>query len=304
MRVVVTGGTGFIGSGLCRHLAASGHDPVVLTRDPSGAERRLGPGVQVQRWQPREPGDWERALNGADGVINLAGESIGDRRWTAAQKAAIRESRIVGTRLIVEAIARAEPRPRVLLSASASGYYGPRGDEPVHESDGPGDDFLARVCREWEREARAAESLGLRVALIRTGVALGGNGGALARLLPPFKMFVGGPLGSGRQGFPWVHLADVVGIYLWALQEDAVAGPLNASGPEPLTNRQFCQVLGRALGRPCWAPVPAFVLKILLGEMAEPLLLHGQRMVPARTQQLGYRFKFQTAEAALRDILG
>jgi uncharacterized protein (TIGR01777 family) len=304
MRVVVTGGTGFIGSELCRQLAASGHDPVVLTRDPPSAERRLGPGVQVRRWQPREPGDWQRALHGADGVINLAGESIGARRWTTAQKTAIRDSRIVGTRLLVEAIGRAEPRPRVLLSASASGYYGPRGDEPVLESDRPGDDFLARVCREWEREARAAESLGLRVALIRTGVALGRNGGALARLLPAFKMFAGGPLGSGRQGFPWVHLADVVGIYLWALQEDAVAGPLNASGPEPLTNRQFCQALGRALGRPCWAPVPAFVLKILLGEMAEPLLLHGQRMVPARTQQLGYRFKFQTAEAALRDILG
>jgi uncharacterized protein (TIGR01777 family) len=303
VRVVVAGGSGFIGSELCRQLSAAGHEPVVLTRDPASAAPRLGPGVQVQRWHPREPGEWEQALHGADGVINLAGESIGARRWTAAQKAAIRDSRVVATRLLVEAIGRAEPRPGVLVSASASGYYGPRGNELVDESDGPGDDFLGRVCREWEQEARAAEQLGLRVALVRTGVVLGSDGGALARLLPPFKMFAGGPLGSGKQGFPWIHLADVVGIYLWAIQQDSVAGPLNASGPQPLTNREFCQILGRALGRPCWAPVPAFVLKVLLGEMAEPLLLQGQRIVPTRTQQLGYKFKFQTAEAALQDIL-
>jgi uncharacterized protein (TIGR01777 family) len=303
MRVIVIGGTGFIGSALCRELLAAGHAPVVLSRDPQRALSRLGAGIEAVRWEPGQGGDWRQTVAGADAVINLAGESIAAGRWTAAQKAAIRDSRVASTRSLVAAIEQAERRPRILLNASASGYYGPRGDEPVTEEESPGDDFLARVCREWEAEARAAEALGVRVALVRTGVVLGRGGGALARLLPSFKLFVGGPLGSGRQGFPWVHLADVVGIYLWALQDEAATGPLNATGPEAITNKQFCRVLGRVLGRPCWAPVPGFALRLLLGEMAEPLLLQGQKVLPARTERLGYRFKFPTAEAALRDVL-
>ena len=303
MRVIVTGGTGFIGSALCRELLAAGHLPVVLSRDPQRALARLGAGVEAARWEPGRGGDWQQTLDGADAVINLAGESIAAGRWTAARKAAIRDSRVASTRSLVEAIGRAGRRPKVLLNASATGYYGPRGDDPVTEDDSPGDDFLARVCRDWEAEARAAEAFGVRVALVRTGVVLGRGGGALARLLPPFKLFIGGPLGNGRQGFPWVHLADVIGVYLWALQDEAATGPLNATGPRPITNKQFCQALGRVLGRPCWAPVPGLALKLLLGEMAEALLLQGRKVLPARTEQLGYRFKFPTAEAALRDIL-
>jgi uncharacterized protein len=303
MQVIVTGGTGFIGERLCRELVDAGHGVVVLSRSPEKAAQKLGPEVGAAGWRPGQEGDWESALGEADAVINLAGESIGDKRWSERQKAAIRDSRMEATRSLVAAMERADRRPQVLVNASASGYYGPRGNEPVSESEPAGNDFLAHACQEWEREASAAESLGLRVAVVRTGIALGSNGGALPRLLPPFKMFLGGPLGSGQQGFPWVHVDDVVGIYRWAVEGESVAGPLNAAGPQPLTNREFCQVLGRALGRPCWAPVPGFALKLLLGEMAEPLLLQGQKLVPTRTQELGYQFKFRTAEAALRDVL-
>jgi uncharacterized protein (TIGR01777 family) len=194
--------------------------------------------------------------------------------------------------------------PRVLLSASATGYYGPLGAEPVDESAPAGSDFLSQVCQEWERAALRAEAGGTRVALIRTGVVLGPEGGALAKLLPPFRLFIGGPLGSGRPGFPWVHRDDVVGIYRWALSTEQAVGALNATGPEMLDNRQFSKVLGRVLGRPSWLPVPDFALKILLGEMAEPLLLQAQKVAPARTRQLGYVFRYQTAESALREVLG
>ena len=303
MRVIVTGGTGFIGSALCRELITAGHQPVVLTRDPDGARRKLGTGIEASLWEPAQSGEWQHALDGVEAVVNLAGESIAGRRWSEGHKAAIRDSRVEGTRSLVAAIGRAERQPTVLVSASATGYYGPRGDEPVSESDPPGGDFLARVCRDWESEARAAEALGVRVAVVRTGVVLGPGGGALSKLLPPFKMFVGGPLGSGRQGFPWVHLTDVVGIYIRAIQSPDVSGPLNATGPEPLTNREFSERLARVLGRPSWLPAPALALKLLLGEMAEPLLLQGQKVLPTRTEQLGYAFRFRTAEAALRDVL-
>ena len=304
MRVIVSGGTGFIGSVLCRALVTGGHQPVVLSRDPARAQQGLGNGIEAARWEPGRSGDWQKIVDGADAVVNLAGESIAARRWTAQQKARIRGSRVEGTRALVEAIRSAERRPKVLINASATGYYGPRGDEAVAESDPPGNDFLARVCQEWEQAAREAEPLGVRVALVRTGVVLGEGGGALAKMLPPFRFFAGGPFGSGRQGFPWVHLDDVVEIYRWALEQDGVSGPLNATGPEPLSNREFCQRLGKVLGRPCWAPVPGFALKLMLGEMAEPLLLQGQKVLPVRTEQLGYQFRFRTAEAALRDVLG
>jgi uncharacterized protein (TIGR01777 family) len=302
VRVVVSGGTGFIGSALCHALVAAGHEPVVLSRDLTRARQRLGAGVAVEKWEPGNGGDWQRVVDGADAVVNLAGESIAARRWTPAQKAVLRSSRIDGTRSLVEAIGRATRRPAVFLSASATGYYGAR-SEPVTENDPPGHDFLAELCQEWEAAAGQAEPFGVRVALVRTGVVLGQGGGALARMLLPFRLFVGGPFGSGRQGFPWVHRADVVGIYAWALETESVAGPLNATGPELLDNRQFCRTLGRVLGRPCWLPAPGFALKLALGEMAEPLLLEGQMVVPRRTEQLGYRFRFPTAEAALRDVV-
>jgi uncharacterized protein (TIGR01777 family) len=273
---------------------------VVLSRNP-GAAQRLGLPVEAVAWDSAAGGEWERTLDGADAVVNLAGQTIASR-WTTAQKDGIRRSRIEGTRALVAAVERAERRPTVLLSASGVGYYGPRGDEEVAEDAAPGDDFLANVCRDWEAEARRAEPLGVRVAVIRTGVVLGRDGGALPRLMLPFRLFVGGPIGSGGQGFPWIHRRDVVNLYRWALEDASVDGPLNAAGPQSLTNRQFCQILGRAMGRPCWLPAPAFALKLLLGEMAEALLLTGQRAIPRRTEQLGFRFTFTTAEAALQDL--
>jgi uncharacterized protein (TIGR01777 family) len=303
MRVAVTGGTGFIGSALCRAFLADGHTVRVLSRDPASAQRKLGTGVEAVAWTTGLPRTAAAALEGVDAIVNLAGEPIAGRRWSSAQKERIHASRVDGTRELVQAMKLLNPRPPVLLSASATGYYGPLGEQPVDESAPAGRDFLGQVCQEWEQAALAAEGDGTRVALVRTGIVLGPDGGALAKLLPPFKMFVGGPLGDGRQGFPWVHLDDVVGIYRWALTADLAAGPLNATGPELLDNRQFSVVLGRVLGRPSFLPAPGFALKLLLGEMAQPLLLQGQKVAPTRTQALGYSFRYQTAEAALRQIL-
>jgi uncharacterized protein len=304
VRVAITGGTGFIGAALCRALRADGHTVRVLSRNPTSAQRRLGPDFEVVDWTLERAEVPPESLLGVDAVVNLAGESIAGRRWSDAQKSRIRSSRVDGTSALVQAMGQVADPPRVLLSASATGYYGPLGAEPVDESAPAGSDFLSQVCQEWERAALRAEAGGTRVALIRTGVVLGPGGGALAKLLPPFRMFIGGPLGSGRQGFPWVHRDDVVGIYRWALATEQAVGALNATGPEMLDNRQFSEVLGRVLGRPSWLPVPAFALKLLLGEMAEPLLLQGQKVAPARTRQLGYVFRYPTAESALREVLG
>jgi uncharacterized protein (TIGR01777 family) len=304
MRVAITGGTGFIGAALCRALRSDGHTVRVLSRDPGSAQRRLGPDIEVAQWSLERAEAPPEALQGVNAVVNLAGESIAGRRWNDEQMARIRSSRVDGTNALVQAMGRVTDPPRVLLSASGTGYYGPLGDEPVDESAPAGADFLSQVCQEWERAALTAEASGTRVALIRTGVALGPDGGALAKLLPPFRMFVGGPLGNGRQGFPWVHRDDVVGVYRWALGAEQAAGALNATGPEMLDNRQFSEVLGRVLGRPSWLAMPGFALKLLLGEMAEPLLLRGQKVAPTRTQALGYEFRYATAEAALRQVLG
>jgi uncharacterized protein (TIGR01777 family) len=304
MRVVVTGGAGFIGRALCRALVATGHQPLVLSRQPARAGQALEAGVRAVEYEPERAETIVDHLIGQEAVVHLAGESIAAGRWTAEQKARIRDSRVLGTRALVEAMRRSTGGPRVLLSASASGYYGPRGVEPVDESTPPGNDFLAQTCQAWEAEAREAESFGARVVVVRTGVVLGPGSEALKKLALPFKLFVGGPLGSGRQGFPWVHVDDVVGVYSWALENSQVSGAVNATGPEMLDNRAFCQALGRVLGRPCWAPVPGPILRIALGEMADALLLQGQKVLPKRTEELGYGFRYRTAEAALRASFG
>jgi uncharacterized protein (TIGR01777 family) len=302
MRVVVAGGSGFVGRAVCRALVERGDEVVVLTRSAARARVALGPAVSLAEWSPDSPGPWQELLRGAGAVVNLAGEPIAQRRWTEARKAVLRSSRIDVTRALVHAIAAADPRPEVLVSTSAVGFYGPRSEGDVTEEDGAGADFLARLCLEWEQAAREAEAHGVRVALLRLGVVLGEQGGALARLLPPFRMFVGGPVGGGGQAFPWVHVEDVVAVILLALGDPRFSGPFNVTGPQPLTMRAFCEVLGRVLGRPSWLPVPAFVVRALFGEAAT-VLLSGQRAVPARLEALGYRFRFPTAEAALRDLL-
>jgi uncharacterized protein (TIGR01777 family) len=284
MRVLVTGGTGFIGAALCHALTGAGHAVSVVTRDPRAA---LG---------------WEgvsAAVRESDALVNLAGEPLGSRRWSARQKELIRESRVRATRTLVDAAAAAGPRPRILVNASAVGYYGPRDDEALDESAGPGAGFLADVCRAWEEEARRAEDLGLRVVRLRLGVVLAADGGALARMLPPFRAFVGGPIGSGRQWMSWIHRDDVIGLVVAALGNDGYRGPVNATAPEPVTNREFAKALGRALARPAWLPTPASALRLALGEMAE-LLLAGQRVLPGVANRLGYQWRYPELGGALR----
>jgi uncharacterized protein len=302
MKIIIAGATGFIGSALTARLSADGHALTVLTRTNSG---RIPTGATRLLWCPGSPGEWQRGLDkavaDADGIINLAGESIAAGRWTEARKQTIRSSRIETTRTLVDAIARIGSGVKFLLNASAVGYYGGRGDETLTEADPPGSDFLARLCHEWEAEALRAEASGVRVVLLRTGIVLGKNGGALAKMVPPFKFFLGGPLGSGKQWMPWIHLEDEIGLCAWAMASDA-RGALNATAPEPVTMKEFCGTLGKALGRPCWAPVPAFALRAALGEMAD-MLLNGQRAVPAAAEKLGYRFRYPKLPAALENIL-
>jgi uncharacterized protein (TIGR01777 family) len=302
MKIIIAGATGFIGSALTARLSADGHALTVLTRTDTS---RIPPGATRLLWRPGTAGEWERgvdqAVADAEGIINLAGESIAADRWTEARKRKLRASRVETTRALVDAIAKTGSGVKFLLNASAVGYYGPHGDETVTEADPPGGDFLARLCRDWEAEALRAEASGVRVVLLRTGIVLGKNGGALAKMVPPFKFFLGGPLGSGKQWMPWIHLEDEIGLIALALTSD-VRGALNATAPEPVTMKGFCQALGQALGRPCWAPVPAFVLRVALGEMSD-MLLTGQRAVPAQAERLGYRFRYPKLPAALENIL-
>ncbi len=302
MKVVIAGGTGFIGRSLCRTLAQHNHQVTVLTRHPQQAGARLGQAVTTIGWDGFSRGAWERTLEGADAVINLAGESIADARWTADRKEAIRNSRIGSTRILIHAITTLSKRPRALVNASAIGYYGISGDRPLTEDSPPGSGFLADLCVAWEEEAVQAEALGLRVVRLRTGMVLGEDGGALPRMLPPFRMFLGGPISPGSQWVSWIHHADLAGIIEWALVTEQVRGPVNGVAPEALTMREFCRTLGKVLSRPSWLPVPAFVLNLALGELAT-LLTTGQRIEPAVALRGGYKFRYPTLGAALAEIL-
>lgn len=291
MKVVVAGGTGFLGTPLVSQLRTSGNEVFVLTR------RSAGPG-QIT-WSPDgTAGLWAEAVDGADAVINLAGESIAGHRWTPAQKARIRDSRIHATRSLVEAIRASVRKPAVFLSASAVGYYGSRGDDTLNEESAPGDDFLASVCRDWEAEA--FEAVGAtRVVYLRTGLPLARSGGALPRIALPFRFLAGGPLGSGRQYWSWIHRDDWLAMTIWALHTSRVSGALNLTAPAPVTNREFAVTLGRVLKRPAFMPTPAFALRLLVGEMADALLLAGQRVIPVKAEALGFRFRYTALEPAL-----
>jgi uncharacterized protein (TIGR01777 family) len=301
MNVTLTGATGLIGTAIVNALLERGDAVTVLSRDPERARAALGD-VEAHAWQPlREPAP-AAALNGRDAVLHLAGESVA-QRWTDEARRAIRQSRETGTRNLVAGIAAAEPRPAALISASAVGYYGPRGDEPVTEDAPPGGDFLAGVCVAWEREAARAAEHGLRVARLRTGVALDQQGGALAKMLPFFRLGIGGPVAGGRQYMPWIHADDIVGLYLAAVDDAGWEGAINACAPEPVTNREFSRALGRALHRPAFAPVPGLAVRALYGDMAD-IVTTGQRAVPARALERGYAFRHTGLEQALRDVVG
>ena len=302
MRITITGATGLLGPRLVAALRDRGDDITVLSRDPARAQSAL-PGVEAVRWADpvAEPAPAE-ALAGRDAVVHLAGEPVA-QRWSDDSKRRIHDSRELGTRNLVAGLRAAEPRPGALVSSSAVGYYGPHGDERLPEDAGPGGDFLARVCVAWEREAMAAADLGVRVVTVRTGIVLAESGGALAKMLPFFRLGIGGPVAGGKQYMPWIHLDDVVGIYLRAIDDSAWSGAVNAAAPEPVTNKEFSRVLGRVLRRPAVAPVPKLAVRTLYGEMAE-IVAEGQRAVPKRTQELGYTYRHPDLEPALRAALG
>ncbi len=299
MKVTLTGATGLIGSKLVAALVARGDEVTVLSRDPERARGTLG--VDAQQWDLLARPAPVAAFEGRDAVVHLAGEPVA-QRWSDAVKQAILASRETGTRNLVAGIAQASARPAVLVSSSAVGYYGKHGDERLDESAGPGSDFLARVCVAWERAALAAGELGLRVVTIRTGVVLDADGGALKTMLPPFRAGIGGPVAGGRQYIPWIHVDDIVGLYLAALDERSWSGAVNGSAPEPVTNRDFSKALGRALHRPAIAPVPGLALRALYGEMAE-IVTEGQRAVPAAALAAGHAFGHPDLDEALASAL-
>lgn len=300
-RVVVTGATGLIGKKLCEQLTFKGYELVVFSRNPEKA-RKMVPGATVA-WAPTaEPGAWASVLEGAYGVVHLAGAPI-FARWTEAYKQEIRDSRVLGTRGLVAAMAAAEKKPAVFVYGSAIGYYGFRGDEEIDESGAPGDDFLAQVQGESEREAVRAEQAGIRTVLLRTGAVLDPGKGALPTMLPFFQMWMGGPVLPGTQWFSWVHVDDEVGLIMLALEDERARGPLNATSPEPQTNRDFSATLGRVIGRPAWLPVPRFALSLVFGEMGS-VVAEGQRVIPRKALDLGYQFRYPNLEEALRQLLG
>ena len=304
MRIVLTGATGLIGRALIGALRDRGDAVVALTRDADRARSALGAGVEAHAWpKPTDAPPPDSALAGADAVVNLMGAPVA-QRWTAQTKQAIRESRVAGTRQLVAGLLALAPerRPATLVSQSATGFYGPRDDQPLAEDAPAGNDFLAEVVVGWEREALAAAG-DLRVAVTRTGVVLSPDGGALAKMLPFFRLGIGGPVAGGRQYVPWIHLDDVVGALLFCLENSSLSGPVNLTAPEPVTNAELSRTLGRVLKRPAVLPVPALALQVLYGEMAE-IVTTGQRVLPAALKQSGYAFRHPELEAALRDVLG
>jgi uncharacterized protein len=303
MKVLVTGASGLIGAALCDSLLARGDEVVALSRNP-GKARGANPEIEWQAWEPTLERPPPAAFDGVDGVVNLLGEKI-NQRWTDEAKHRIMETRRTGTHNLVQAIEglEREKRPKVLVNQSAAGYYGDRGEEIVDESTGPGDSFDSEVVREWERAAHEVEAAGVRLAILRTGQVLDASGGLLGELLTPFKLGVGGPLAGGDQYLSWIHIDDEVGMLLWALDDEQVSGVLNATSPEPATNHDFSKELGGALGRPAVVPVPGLVLDLKFGREFGAVLRGGQRVMPTRAQELGYRFEHPQLDAALRNLL-
>lgn len=300
MKIILAGGTGFIGKALAAALEKNGHKVLILTRQ--GAPLKGSANIRYVSWNPPDTGEWEREVETADGLINLAGESIVAKRWTKAQKLKIMESRCDATQALVHAIRKVKTKPKVLVNASAVGFYGPRGDETLTEKDGPGNDFLAQTCKAWEAHAIRARDFGLRVVRARIGIVLDEGGGALAKMLPPFRMFLGGPLGNGRQWMSWIQLQDGVGLLQFALENPKVEGPLNTTAPHPVTMNEFAKTLGGVLGRPAVMRAPALALKVLLGEMSD-MLLTGQKVHPEKALNLGYKFLHPTLREALEASL-
>ncbi len=304
MKIAITGATGFVGSRLVERLQAEGHQIVVLTRNATRAKRVFAPdafpNVEIVAYTPTELGDWQTAIAGCDGVVNLAGEPITER-WTPEHKQGILNSRKLGTEMLVAAIAQANPRPQVLVSASGIGYYGTSETATFDEASASGDDFLAEVCLAWEGAAETVKSFGVRLVILRLGVVLG-MGGAIARMIPPFKLFAGGPIGTGKQWFSWIHRDDVVSLIMQALTQPTMVGTFNATAPNPVRMAELSTTIGQVMNRPSWLPVPAFALEKLLGDGAK-VVLEGQQVLPQRTQETGFQYQYPTVKPALEEIL-
>jgi uncharacterized protein (TIGR01777 family) len=301
MKILVTGATGLIGRSLCRALTDESHTVAAVSRSP--VKPRGLAVAEVYQWDPQSGPLPQAALDGVDVVVNLAGEPLDARRWSDQQKRLIRDSRVVTTRNLVEGLRSVDRKPAILVSGSAVGFYGDRGDEQLEETSPVGPGFMSEVCEEWEREAARASELGVRVVQVRTGVVLSGEGGALQKMLAVFKLGLGGPLGSGKQWFPWIHITDIVGIFRHAILTASLAGPINGVAPEPVTNGEFTRELARAVHRPAFLPVPEMALRVLMGEMAA-VLFGSQRVVPKAALASGYEFHYPLLESALADLLG
>jgi len=301
MRIIITGGTGLIGGALAANLANDGHEVILLSRAPERTTS-LPSGVRAERWDGRTATGWGSLADGADAIVNLAGEGIASGRWTEERKRRIRESRVNAGQAVVEAVKTVARKPGVVIQSSAVGYYGVHGDEEITESTPAGDDYLAGVAVAWENSTAPVEAMGVRRAVIRTGVVLSNKGGALPQMLLPFKLFAGGPLGNGKQWLPWIHIADEVSAIRFLIENRQASGAFNLCAPNPLTNAEFGRVVGRVMGRPAFMPTPAFALRLVFGEMAT-VLLDGQRQIPKRLLELSFAFRFPSAEAALKEIL-
>ncbi|MFB8791532.1 MAG: TIGR01777 family oxidoreductase [Potamolinea sp.] len=300
MKVAITGATGFVGSRLVEQLQAKGHQPLILTRNKTSATRTF-PNLEIVPYTPTVSGSWQEAIAGCDAVVHLAGEPIAESRWTPKHKQEILDSRKLSTQKIVEAIAKANPKPRVLVNASAIGYYGTSETATFDENSPSGNDFLSEVCRTWETEAQKVKYADVRLVILRFGIILG-NGGALAKMIPPFQLFAGGPIGTGNQWFSWIHRDDLVNLIIEAVTRDDMEGIFNATAPNPVRMSELCQVLGETLHRPSWLPVPSFALEALLGEGAK-VVLEGQQVLPKRTTSYGFNYQYPTVKEALAEIL-
>jgi uncharacterized protein (TIGR01777 family) len=305
MRIIVTGGTGLIGQALSADLSKGGHKVIILTRNPRQHEATKDK-IQHVKWDAQTSAGWGHLADGADAIVNLAGESLAGEgflptRWSVKRKQSILNSRVNAGNAVVEAVQQASNKPKVVIQASAVGYYGVHEDEEITEASPPGNDFLAEVCKAWEHSSAAVAAMGVRHVIIRTGIVLTTKDGALPRLALPFKLFAGGPLGSGRQQMPWIHIDDEVAAIRFLIENDQASGGYNLSAPNPVSNKQFANVLGKVLHRPSFMPTPGFAFKIAFGEVSM-VILEGQRAVPKRLLEAGFQFRFASLEAALRDL--
>jgi uncharacterized protein (TIGR01777 family) len=302
MRVIITGGTGLIGRALAADLTSEGHEVILLSRNPARATD-LPEGVRLEQWDARTAEGWGHLVDGAEAIVNLVGESLASGRWTAERKRRIRDSRVLGGQAVVDAVRSAAVKPKVVVQSSAIGYYGPRGDERITEEDAAGSDFASQVCVDWEASTAAIDEMGVRRPIIRTAVVFSNDALALKRMLLPFKLFVGGPIGGGKQWLPWIHIADEVAAIRFLMEHPDATGPFNLSAPDVVTNRDFGRSAGKVLGRPSILPLPGAALRVAFGEMST-VLLEGQRAVPERLLDAGFTFRFPKLEDALRDLVG